>query len=103
MASDSSDPRSSSSIIETARGIFYHAMYHQLPELVRTASQLPAKTMQRYMERDRRYDARQGAIGDPYKGFIDPGLAEEIDERQREHDEYLRAQQKDAKRDVDDV
>lgn len=97
-----SDPRSPSTIIETTRSIFYHAMYHQIPELFSAASQLPAKTIQRYQERDRRYDARQGAIGDPYKGFIDPGLADEIDERRRQHDEYLRSKQKEVKRDSSD-
>lgn len=48
------------------------------------ALELPPKILQRYQERDRRYDARQGAIGDPYRGFIDPGLADEIDERRRQ-------------------
>jgi hypothetical protein len=97
-----SDPRrpSTSTIIETTRSLFYHAFYHQIPELLSAASQLPAQTLQRYQQRDRRYDARQGALGDPYKGFIDPGLADEIDERRRLHDEHLRTDRNEVKRDV---
>ncbi|KAI5367757.1 hypothetical protein Slin15195_G028900 [Septoria linicola] len=96
MPADSSDPRSPSSIVDATRSIFYHAVYHQLPSMFSAALELPAKTLQRYQERDTRYDARQGAIGDPYRGFIDPGLADEIDERRRQADEALSKRRQDS-------
>jgi hypothetical protein len=86
MSSDSSDPRSPRSIIEMTRNVFYVAAYEQIPRMFSRALELPPKILQRYQERDRRFDARQGAIGDPYRGFIDPGLADEIDERRRQYE-----------------
>ncbi|KAF2216041.1 hypothetical protein CERZMDRAFT_94423 [Cercospora zeae-maydis SCOH1-5] len=100
MSSDSSDPRSPRSIIETTRSIFYIAAYEHLPRMFSIALELPPKILQRYQERDRRYVARQGAIGDPYRGFIDPGLADEIEERKRQYEEYLKNKSKrDARKD----
>lgn len=60
--------------------------------------ELPSKTFERYVERDRRFDARQGPIGDPFKGFIDPGLADGIDERRQRYEEYLRKRREEKQR-----
>jgi hypothetical protein len=98
MSSDSSDPRSPRSILEITRNIFYLAAYEQIPRMFSRALELPPKILERYQERDRRYDARQGAIGDPYRGFIDPGLADEIDERRRQYEEHMRNKSQSAAR-----
>lgn len=71
----------------------------QLPSLWTGIAELPSKTVQRYIERDRRYDARQGPLGNPFQGFIDPGLADGIDERRRRYEEYLQKRKQEREKD----
>lgn len=66
--------------------------------MLTAASEWPSQALQRYRERDRSYDARQGAIGDPFRGWIDPGLADGIDERRQQYEEYLK-KRREAKED----
>ncbi|KAF7188034.1 hypothetical protein HII31_10606 [Pseudocercospora fuligena] len=89
MSSGSSDPRDPNTILQTCQSIARHFVYEQIPGMFNAATELPSKTWQRYIERDRSYDARQGAVGDPFRGWIDPGLADGIDERSRRYEEHL--------------
>lgn len=84
-----SDPLDPSTILNTCRQFTRYLVYESLPNLWNSLSELPAKTAQAYIERDRRFDARQGPLGDPFKGFIDPGLADGIDERRAKYEAYL--------------
>jgi hypothetical protein len=84
-----SDPLDPSTILNTCRQFTRYVFYESLPTLWSSVSQLPAKTAQAYAERDRRFDARQGPIGNPFQGFIDPGLADGIDERKARYEQYL--------------
>ncbi|EME46900.1 hypothetical protein DOTSEDRAFT_33425 [Dothistroma septosporum NZE10] len=92
MSSSSSpnDPRDPSTILATCQTYIRYIAYEQFPAFLGTVSELPAKTAQRWAERDRSWDARQGAIGDPFRGWIDPGLADGIDERRKRYEEYLK-------------
>lgn len=94
----SSDPRDPKNILQNLRATFHHFFYSQLPGLCSAMYQLPSKTLRRYVERDRRYDARQGPIGDPFRGFIDPGLADGIEERRERYEEYLKRRREERRR-----
>ncbi|EME83087.1 uncharacterized protein MYCFIDRAFT_196463 [Pseudocercospora fijiensis CIRAD86] len=89
MSSGGTDPRDPNTILQTCQSIARHFVSEQIPRIFNAATELPSKTWQRYMERDRSHDARQGAVGDPFRGWIDPGLADGIDERRKRYEEYL--------------
>lgn len=95
-SSSPSDPRDPSTILTTCQNYLHYLVHNQFPSFLSTVSELPSKTAQRWMERDRSWDARQGAIGDPFRGWIDPGLADGIDERRRRYEEYLKRKRRDG-------
>jgi cobalamin biosynthesis Mg chelatase CobN len=88
------DPLDPRTILQTCRQFTQYVVYESLPNFWNSISELPSKTAQAYIERDRRFDARQGPIGDPYKGWIDPGLADGIEERRAKYEEYLERRKK---------
>ncbi|SMQ44980.1 unnamed protein product [Zymoseptoria tritici ST99CH_3D1] len=83
---EGSDPLDPRTLLNICRNFTYHAFNESLPKLWTAISELPANTAKAYIERDRRFDARQGAIGDPYKGWIDPGLVDAIEERKASYE-----------------
>ena len=85
-------PANPSTILTTCqRSIrFNDIAYEQFPACLGTVSDLPSKTAQRWAERDRSWGARQGAVGDPSRGWIESGLADGIDESRKRHHEYLK-------------
>ncbi|KAK4626174.1 hypothetical protein CLAFUW4_04065 [Fulvia fulva] len=87
--SGNSDPRDPVTIVTTCRRYIRYIVYDQFPSFLGTVSELPAKTVQRWAQRDRSWDARQGAIGNPVRGWIDPGLADGIDERRVGYEGFL--------------
>ncbi|KAF2168647.1 hypothetical protein M409DRAFT_21391 [Zasmidium cellare ATCC 36951] len=94
------DPRDPSTILQTLRTTVHHFVSSQLPLLCTAVYELPSKTLQRYVERDRSFDARQGPIGNPFQGFVDPGLNDGIEERRRRrYEEYLRRRREERERD----
>lgn len=86
----SRDPLDPATILQTCRDTVYHFYHTQLPLLGTAMYELPYKTLQRYVERDRSFDARQGPIGNPFQGFVDPGLADGVEERRKRYEEYLK-------------
>lgn len=92
--SSGSDPRDPRTILQACQAFARHLVNEQIPGIFNAASELPRKTWQRYVERDRSYDARQGAFGDPFRGWIDPGLADGIDERRQRYEDDLQKKSK---------
>lgn len=94
----SRDPRDPATILQTCCNTVYHFLYTQLPLLGTAMYELPSKTIQRYVERDRSFDARQGPIGNPFQGFVDPGLADGVEERKKRYEEYLKRRRAERER-----
>ena len=94
-----SNPRDPTTVLQTCQRTVSHFVNEQLPDLLSAMSTLPLKTWERYAERHRSFDTRQGPIGDPFKGFIDPGLVDGIDERRRRYEEYLEKRRRERQRD----
>ena len=81
------DPRDPKTILQTSRQAVRHFIDAQLPNLLDTLADMPSRAGKRYAERDRTYDARKGPIGDPFRGWVDPGLNDGIEERKKAEEE----------------